>query len=78
MKTTEDEKTTTLSQETILKIQELKRLLYRYAQYYRNPDTIIKSATFWSINGDNMILDEMLEQLRTFDKTHGIYSYGRY
>jgi len=54
----------TLSQETILKIQELKRLVYRYAQYYRNPDAIIKCATYWSINGDNMILDEMLESLR--------------
>jgi hypothetical protein len=64
MNSSDDEKTTTLSQETILKIQELKRLVYRYAQYYRNPDAIIKCATFWSINGDNMILDEMLERLR--------------
>src|SRR5215831_6695608 len=61
---TDDEKTTTLSQETTLKIQELKRLLYKYARYYRNPDAIIKCATYWSINGDNMILDEMLEKLR--------------
>ena len=65
MNTTDDEKTTILSHETILKIQELKRLVYRYAQYYRNPDAIIKCATYWSINGDNMILDEMLEKLRT-------------
>ena len=64
MNTTDDEETTTLPQETTLKIQELKRLLYRYAHYYRNPDAIIKCATFWSINGDNMILDEMLEKLR--------------
>jgi hypothetical protein len=62
--TTDDEETTTLSQETILKIQELKRLMHRYAQYYRNPDVIIKCATYWSINDDNMILDEMLEKLR--------------
>jgi len=67
MNTTDDEETTTLSQETILKIQELKRLVYRYARYYRNPDAIIKCATYWSINGDNMILDEMLEQLRNID-----------
>jgi hypothetical protein len=64
MKTTDDEKTTTLSQETILKVHELKRLVYRYAQYYRNPDAIIKCATYWSINGDNKVLDEMLEQVR--------------
>ena len=48
----------------MLKIQELKRLMYRYAQCYRNPDAIIKCATYWSVNGDNMILDEMLESLR--------------
>jgi len=64
MNTTDNDETTTLSQETILKIEELKRLVYRYAQYYRNPDAIIKCATYWSINGDNMILDEMLEKLR--------------
>jgi len=64
MNTTGDEKTTTLSRETILKIRELKRLIYRYSQYYMNPDAIIKCATYWSINGDNMILDEMLEKLR--------------
>jgi hypothetical protein len=61
---TTDEETTTLSQETRLKIQELKKLMYRYAQYYRNPDAIINCATYWAINGDNMILDEMLEKLR--------------
>ncbi len=64
MNTTDDEETTTLSQETTLKIQELTRLVYRYAHHYRNPDAIIKCATYWSINGDNMILDEMLEKLR--------------
>jgi len=64
IKTTDNEETTTLSQETMLKIQELRRLVYRYARYYRNPDAIIKCATYWSINGDNMILDELLEKLR--------------
>ena len=64
MNTTDDEKTTTLSRETTLKIQELKRLVYRYSQYYRNRDAIIKCAFFWSISGDNMILDETLEKLR--------------
>jgi hypothetical protein len=54
----------TLSQETVLKIQELKRLVYRYPQYYRNPDGIIKCVTYWSINGDNKVLDEILEKLR--------------
>ena len=63
MDTTDDEERATLSQETIVKIQELKRLVYRYGQY-RNPDAIIKCATYWSINGDNMILEEMLEKLR--------------
>ncbi|MGB6533626.1 MAG: hypothetical protein WBF33_36540 [Candidatus Nitrosopolaris sp.] len=54
----------TLSQETMLKIQELKRLMYKYPQYHSNPDAFVKCATFYSINGDNTILDEMLQNLR--------------
>jgi hypothetical protein len=53
----------TLSQETLLKIQELKRLLNQYAQY-QNPDAFVKCATYYSSNGDNTILDEMLLNLR--------------
>jgi hypothetical protein len=56
----------TLSQETIIKIQELKRLLYRYP-IFSNPDGIIKCVIHFSINGDNTILDEKLEQLRNID-----------
>ena len=56
-----------LPQETILKIQELKRLVYRYPQYHSNPDGVIKCVTYFSINGDNTILDEKLEQLRSID-----------
>jgi hypothetical protein len=67
MNTTDDEETPTLSQETTLKIQELKRLVYRYAQYYRNPDAIIKCITYFSVNGDNTLLDEKLQQLRSID-----------
>jgi hypothetical protein len=54
----------TLSQETMLKIQELKRLVHRY---HSNPDAVIKCVTYFSINGDNTILDEKLEQLRSID-----------
>ena len=36
MNTTDDKKTATVSQETTLKIQELKRLIHRYSQYHRN------------------------------------------
>ena len=54
----------TLSQETILKIQELKSLVYTYP-VYSNPDGVIKCVTYFSINGDNTILDEKLKQLRS-------------
>jgi hypothetical protein len=48
----------------MLKIQELKRLLYRYP-IFSNPDVVIKCITHFSIiNGDNRLLDEKLEQLR--------------
>ncbi|MGC2682506.1 MAG: hypothetical protein WA323_11600 [Candidatus Nitrosopolaris sp.] len=58
----------TLSQDTIIKIQELKRLVYKYAQYHYNPDGVIKCVTHFSIiNGYHTLLDEKLEQLRTLD-----------
>ncbi|MGA8081526.1 MAG: hypothetical protein WB988_06665, partial [Candidatus Nitrosopolaris sp.] len=56
----------TLSQDIIIKIQELKRLLYKYP-IFSNPDGIIKCIIHFSTNGDNTILDEKLEQLRTLD-----------
>jgi hypothetical protein len=56
-----------ISQETILKIQELKRLMYKYPQYHSNPDAFVICATFYSINGDNTLLDEWLVKLRNID-----------
>ena len=67
MKTTVDEETTTLSQETMLKIEELKRLIYRYSQYHRNPGAVINCIIYYCNNGDNTLLDEKLEQLRSID-----------
>jgi hypothetical protein len=55
----------TLSQETnILKIRELKRLMYKH---HSNPDAFVRCATFYSSNGDNTLLDEWLERFRTID-----------
>jgi hypothetical protein len=57
----------TISQETMLKIQELKRLMYKYPQYHSNPGAFVKCATFYSINGDSTLLDEWLERFHTID-----------
>ena len=69
MNTTEDEQTTTLSHETIQKIEELERLIYRYSRYHHFPAAVINCITYYCNNGDNTLLDEKLEQLRTFDRT---------
>ena len=74
MNTTDDEETTTttaLSQETALKIEELKRLIYKYPEYHRNPGGVISCIIYFCNNGDNTLLDEKLEQLRTFDSAMG-------
>jgi hypothetical protein len=55
------------SQDNIVKIQELKRLLNKYPQYNRNPDGILRWAILSSNKGDNVFLDDKLEQLRTID-----------
>ena len=55
---------TGLSQNAIQKIQELKLLMNRYSYCHTNPDEIIKWAISYSINGDDTLLDGMLEQFR--------------
>jgi hypothetical protein len=63
---------TGLSQGKIQKIQELKALMNKYPRYHTNPDGIIRLAVYNSINGDNTLLDDKLEQLRT------IHSLAKY
>lgn len=63
---------TGLSQQTILKIEELKRLVNKYPRYHTNPDEIVKSAIHRCINGDNKFLNEKLEQLRGIDSLANI------
>jgi hypothetical protein len=67
MNTTDDEETTTLSQQTRLKIEELKRLVYKYRQCHYNPGAVINCIVYYCNNGDNTLLDEKLEQLRSID-----------
>ena len=58
---------TGLSQGAVQKIQEFKVLMNKYPQYHTNPDAIIRLAIYNSINGDNTLLDDKLEQLRYID-----------
>jgi hypothetical protein len=59
---------TGLSQDTVVKIQELKRLLNKYPQYHnKDPDEIVRLVVYYCINGDNTILDQKLEQLRSIE-----------
>jgi hypothetical protein len=62
-----------LSQETRLKIEELKKLVYKYPQHHNNkPDEIVNWAIYCSVNGDDKFLDDKLEQLRSFDSLANI------
>jgi hypothetical protein len=63
-----------LSQRGIQKIQELKSLMNKYPKYHTNPDDIIRWAIYNSINGDNTLLDDKLEQLRTIDSLAKYYA----
>jgi hypothetical protein len=62
-----DQRNGSLSPDAIQKIQELKALMNKYPRYHTNPDGIIRVAIYNSINGDNTLLDDKLEQLRTID-----------
>jgi hypothetical protein len=65
--TMDDQRNGGLSLDAIQKIQELKALMNKYPRYHTNPDGIIRFAVYNSINGDNTLLDDKLEQLRTID-----------
>jgi hypothetical protein len=65
---------TGLSQEAILKIEELHRLMNKHPKYHMNPDVIIRWAIHSSFNGDNKFLDDKLEQLRTIDSLAKYYA----
>ena len=59
-----------LSQQTQPKIRELRKLMHRYP-IFPNPDMVIQCITHFSMNGDNSVLDEKLEQLRWLDSAMG-------
>ncbi|MGB8937677.1 MAG: hypothetical protein WCC17_21515 [Candidatus Nitrosopolaris sp.] len=59
---------TGLSHDTIVKIEELKRLLNKYSQYQNyDPDEIVRWAINGAVKGDNQFLDKKLEQLRIIE-----------
>jgi hypothetical protein len=57
---------TSLPQSAIQKIQELQRLVKKYPQYC--PDHLLQWIIISCVNGDNQLLDDKLEQLRTIDR----------
>jgi hypothetical protein len=62
---------TGISQDTIVRIDELKRLANKYPQYC--PEGLMQWAIFCCNDGDNKILDDKLEQLRTIDSLAKYY-----
>ena len=66
---------TGLSQETTLKIDELKRLVYKYRQYQNiDPDEIVKWVINGALKGDTQFLDKKLEQLHMIEFRKSISS----
>ena len=56
---------TRLPQSAIQKIHELQRLVKKYPQYC--PDHLLQWIIISCVNGDNQLLEEKLEQLRSID-----------
>jgi hypothetical protein len=57
----------TMSEDTIPKIVELRRLLNRNPTIFTNPDMVVQGAKYFAMNGDNSFLDEKLAYLRSVD-----------
>jgi|GEM_PF-1334335 hypothetical protein len=64
----------TQSQETRLKIKELKRLLNKH--HFPHADTILRWAVYGSTKGVENYLDEKLAQLRKFDILRSQHSHS--
>jgi hypothetical protein len=56
-----------ISEESIPKIVEIRRLLYRHPDTFPNPDIIIQGAKHFCMMGDNTFLEEKLAYLRSVD-----------
>jgi hypothetical protein len=66
---------TGVSQETTHKIDQLKRLVYKYRQYQNiDPDEIVKWAINGALKGDTQFLDKKLEQLQMIEFSRSISS----
>jgi hypothetical protein len=66
---------TGLSPETTHKINELRRLVYKYHQYQNiDPDEIVKWAINGALKGDTQFLDKKLEQLQMIEFSRSISS----
>ena len=65
---------TGLSKDTVVKIDELNRLMDKYPKYHMNPDGIIQWAIHCSINDDNTFRDDKLKQLRSIDSLTKYYA----
>jgi hypothetical protein len=66
---------TGLSPETTHKINELKRLVYKYRQYQNiDPDEIVKWAINGALKGDIEFLDKKLQQLHMIEFSRSVSS----
>jgi hypothetical protein len=61
----------TMSEDTIPKIVELRRLLNRNPTIFTNPDMIVQGAKHFAMQGDNSFLEEKLAYLRNVDAIRG-------
>ncbi|MGA9150293.1 MAG: hypothetical protein WBZ36_06930 [Candidatus Nitrosopolaris sp.] len=59
----------------IRKIDQLKRLVYKYREYQNNdPDEIVKWAINGALKGDTQFLDKKLQQLHMIEFSRSISS----
>jgi hypothetical protein len=56
-----------LSHEILMKIAELKSLMYQHSNVFPEPDVILQGARILALQGDSTFLDQQLQFLRNFD-----------
>lgn len=66
----DDEEEQTVSEDTKLKLYEVRWLLHKYPQFHPDPIELTNNMVNSYLEGDYKPLDDTLDQLRRIDRTH--------
>ncbi len=68
---TNNNKGMSLTEDTVSKIVELRRRMWRHPNVFPNPDEVMRYVKYFCLIGDNKFLDERLAEVRMLEVDTG-------